>query len=234
MHTSPHAKPMSPTLVRRYLKPIIFAACLLPLLCLLWQAFGLAGTDLGANPIEKIQDTFGQWGLRMLVITLAITPLRDWFDAPWLVMLRRMLGLFAFTYVLLHFLTWLVLDQGFYWSGILADIAERPFITIGFAAFVLLVPLAVTSTNRMMRRLGKRWKTLHRLIYPIALLAVWHYYWQVKADVREPLIYFSIVMVLLGWRIWKARLRRVQRDTRATTPRRYEENAKGAELMRAD
>ena len=104
---------MSPTLVRRYLKPIIFAACLLPLLCLLWQAFGLAGTDLGANPIEKIQDTFGQWGLRMLVITLAITPLRDWFDAPWLVMLRRMLGLFAFTYVLLHFLTWLVLDQGF-------------------------------------------------------------------------------------------------------------------------
>jgi methionine sulfoxide reductase heme-binding subunit len=232
---------MRPPLVRRYLKPIVFAACLLPLLTVLWRAFGLAGTDLGANPIEEIQDTFGQWGLRMLVITLAIAPLRDWFDAAWLVMLRRMLGLFAFTYVLLHFLTWLVLDQGFYWSGILADIAERPFITIGFAALVLLVPLAVTSTNKMMRRLGKRWKTLHRLIYPISLLAVWHYYWQVKADVREPLIYLSIVMVLLGWRIWKSKSRSTSRVTtargaqqnaHATTPGRYEEyeTAKSAEL----
>jgi sulfoxide reductase heme-binding subunit YedZ len=108
----------------------------------------------------------------------------------------------------MHFLTWLILDQGLYWSGILEDIAKRPFITIGFAALLMLIPLAVTSTNRMMRRLGKRWKTLHRLVYVIALLGVWHYYWQVKADVTEPLIYLSIVLVLLGWRVWKVRPRR--------------------------
>lgn len=191
---------MSPTLVRRYIKPALFVACLMPLLSVAWRAFELGGTSLGANPVEKIQDTFGQWGLRLLVITLAITPLKDWFRASWLILLRRMLGLFAFAYVLLHFLTWLILDQGMYWSGILADIAKRPFITIGFAALLLLMPLAVTSTNAMMRRLGRRWKTLHRLIYPISLLAVWHYYWQVKADVREPLVYLAIVLLLLGWR----------------------------------
>lgn len=196
---------VKPSVVRRIIKPALFVACLLPLLAIAWRAFELGGTDLGANPVEKVQDTFGQWGLRLLVITLAITPLRDWFDAPWLVMLRRMLGLFAFTYVLLHFLTWLVLDQGLYWSGILEDIAKRPFITIGFAALSLLVPLAVTSTNKAMRRLGKRWKTLHRLTYPICLLAVWHYYWQVKADTREPLVYLTIVLVLLGWRVVKGR-----------------------------
>ena len=195
---------MKPTTVRRVIKPVLFIACLLPLTWLLARAFGFGGS-LGANPIEMIQDTLGQWGLRLLVITLAITPLRDWFNASWLISLRRMLGLFAFTYVLLHFLTWLVLDQGLYWSGVLADIAKRPFITLGFLAFVLLMPLAITSTNKMMRRLGKRWKTLHRLVYLIAILGVWHYYWQVKADVREPLIYAAIVAVLLGWRIWKSR-----------------------------
>ena len=136
---------------------------------------------------------------------LLLSPLRDWFNAPWLVQLRRMLGLYAFFYVLMHFLTWLILDQGLYWQGILADIAKRPFITIGFAALLMLIPLAVTSTNGMMRRLGKRWKKLHRLIYVIVLLGVWHYYWQVKADIREPLIYLSIALVLLGWRVWKVR-----------------------------
>jgi methionine sulfoxide reductase heme-binding subunit len=195
---------MKQTTVRRVVKPLLFVACLLPLMWLLARAFGFAGS-LGANPIEMIQDTLGQWGLRFLMITLAITPLRDWFNAPWLISLRRMLGLFAFTYVLLHFLTWLVLDQGLYWSGVLADIAKRPFITLGFLALLLLIPLAVTSTNQMMRKLGKRWKTLHRLIYLIAILGVWHYYWQVKADVREPLIYAAIVAVLLGWRAWKLR-----------------------------
>ena len=195
---------MKPTTVRRVIKPVLFIACLLPLTWLLARAFGFGGS-LGANPIEMIQDTLGQLGLRLLVIKLAITPLRDWFNASWLISLRRMLGLFAFTYVLLHFLTWLVLDQGLYWSGVLADIAKRPFITLGFLAFVLLMPLAITSTNKMMRRLGKRWKTLHRLVYLIAILGVWHYYWQVKADVREPLIYAAIVAVLLGWRIWKSR-----------------------------
>ena len=193
--------------VRRVMKPALFLLCLLPLASLVWRAFGIAGTDLGANPVEKIQDTLGQWGLRMLLITLAITPLRDWFSAAWLIQLRRMLGVYAFCYVLLHFLTWLILDQDLYWAGILPDIARRPFITIGFLALLLLIPLAVTSTNGMMRRLGRRWKTLHRLIYLIVLLGIWHYYWQVKADVREPLFCLAIALVLLGWRGWKVRRR---------------------------
>lgn len=192
-------------LIRRVIKPALFVVCALPLLSLIVAAFGIGGASLGANPVEKIQDTLGQWGLRFLVITLAVTPVKDWFNMPWLVQLRRMLGLYAFCYVLLHFLTWLILDQGLYWSGIVEDIGERPFITIGFTALLLLVPLAVTSTNKMMRRLGRRWKKLHRLIYLICLLAVWHYYWQVKSDTTEPLIYLAIVLVLLGWRAWKAR-----------------------------
>lgn len=191
-------------IVRRYIKPLVFLLCSLPLALIALNAFNVAGT-LGTNPVETIQDTFGQWGLRLLVITLAVTPLRVWLDAPWLALLRRMLGVFAFVYVLLHFLTWLILDQGLYWAGILPDIAERPFITIGFIAFLMLIPLAVTSTNSMMRRLGRRWKTLHKLIYFIVPLGVWHYYWQVKADIREPLIYAAIVAVLLGWRAWKSR-----------------------------
>ena len=204
----------SPLVIRRGIKPALFVACALPLLSLVWAAVEIGGTTLGTNPVERIQDTFGQWGLRFIVITLAVTPLRDWFGQPWLVQLRRMLGLYAFFYVLMHFLTWLLLDQGLYWPGILEDIAKRPFITIGFAALVMLVPLAVTSTNKMMRRLGKRWKKLHRLVYVIGLLAVWHYYWQVKADTTEPLIYLAIVLVLLGWRAWKMRpVPRVQRQT---------------------
>jgi sulfoxide reductase heme-binding subunit YedZ len=195
----------STLVIRRVIKPLLFVVCALPLLSLVLAAFGIGGMSLGANPVERIQDTFGQWGLRFLVITLAVTPIRDWFGQAWLVQLRRMLGLYAFFYVLMHFLTWLILDQGLYWSGILKDIGERPFITIGFTAFVLLIPLAVTSTNKMMRRLGKRWKSLHRLVYAICLLAVWHYYWQVKADTTEPLIYLAIVLVLLGWRAWKSR-----------------------------
>jgi len=198
----------STRVIRRYIKPAVFIVCALPLLSLVLATFNIGGASLGANPVEKIQDTFGQWGLRFLCITLAVTPLRDWLNMPWLVQLRRMLGLYAFFYVLMHFLTWLILDQGMFWPGILDDIGKRPFITIGFAALVLLVPLAVTSTNRMMRRLGKRWKSLHRLNYVICLLAVWHYYWQVKADTTEPLIYLAIVLVLLGWRAWKARPRR--------------------------
>ena len=195
----------STALIRRVIKPALFVVCALPLLSLVLAAFGIGGASLGANPVEKIQDTLGEWGLRFLCITLAVTPIRDWLNMPWLVQLRRMLGLYAFFYVLMHFLTWLILDQGLYWSGIVEDIGKRPFITIGFAALLMLVPLAVTSTNKMMRRLGKRWKSLHRLIYAICLLAVWHYYWQVKADTTEPLIYLAIVLVLLGWRAWKVR-----------------------------
>lgn len=205
----------STVVIRRFIKPALFLLCALPLLSLVVAAFGIGGASLGANPVEKIQDTFGQWGLRFLVITLAVTPVRDWFNLPWLVQLRRMLGLYAFFYVLMHFLTWLILDQGLYWSGILQDIGKRPFITIGFAALLCLVPLAVTSTNKMMRRLGKRWKSLHRLIYVICLLAVWHYYWQVKADIREPLVYLTIVLVLLAWRVRKAWPRRARASSSA-------------------
>jgi methionine sulfoxide reductase heme-binding subunit len=194
-------------IVRRYVKPALFIVCGLPFLRLVLGVFGVAGVDLGVNQVETIQDTLGQWGLRFLVITLAVTPLRDWFNAPVLIHLRRMLGLYAFFYVLMHFLTWLTLDQGLYWQGILEDIAKRPFITIGFLALLLLIPLAVTSTNSMMRRLGKRWKTLHRLVYAITLLGVWHYWWQVKADIREPLIYLTITAILLGWRAFRSQKR---------------------------
>ncbi|MET0657646.1 MAG: protein-methionine-sulfoxide reductase heme-binding subunit MsrQ, partial [Steroidobacteraceae bacterium] len=141
----------------------------------------------------------------LLLLTLAVTPLKDWTGQPSLIALRRMLGLFAFFYVLAHFLTWLVLDQGVDWAEILKDIAKRPFITFGFAALVLLIPLAVTSTRGMMRRLGRRWQQLHRAIYGIAILGVWHYWWQVKADYREPLIYASLIAALLGWRLYKVR-----------------------------
>ncbi len=196
----------SPKVVSRVFKPIVFILCLLPLGLLAARAFEIGGT-LGANPVEKILHSLGLWGLRFLVITLAITPARQLFKANWLIQLRRMLGLFAFFYVLLHFLTWLILDQSFYWPGILVDIGKRPYITIGFIAFLLLIPLAATSTHAMMRRLGRRWQKLHRLVYLIALLGVWHFYWLVKKDIREPLTYLAIVLPLLGWRVWKARQR---------------------------
>jgi sulfoxide reductase heme-binding subunit YedZ len=197
----------STAIVNRVFKPILFLLCLVPIGLLAARAFGIGGESLGANPIEEVLHTLGLWALRFLMLTLAITPLRDLIGKPWPLMLRRMLGLFAFFYVLLHFLVWLIIDQELYWSGILTDIAKRPFITLGFAAFVMLIPLAITSTNGMMRRLGKRWKTLHRLIYVCAILGVWHFYWLVKADVREPLLYAGILAVLLGWRIWKWRKR---------------------------
>src|SRR5688500_19023232 len=129
----------SNVVVRRVIKPALFILCLLPLASLVWRAFEIGGSDLGANPVEKIQDTLGIWALRLLIVTLAITPLRDWFNAPWLISLRRMLGVYAFVYVLLHFLNWLILDQGMYWAGIGDDIARRPFITIGFLALLLLI-----------------------------------------------------------------------------------------------
>lgn len=191
--------------VRLYIKPPLFLLCLLPAAGVVAGAFG--ALDLGANPIEAIQDTLGIWGLRLLVLTLAITPLKDWTGQTSLIALRRMLGLFAFFYVLAHFLTWLILDQGVYWDGILKDIAKRPFITIGFAALLLLIPLAATSTRGMMRRLGRRWQRLHRAIYVIAVLGVWHFWWQVKADFREPLLYAVLVTALLGWRVYAARRR---------------------------
>ena len=193
-------------------KPLLFIACLLPLADLLRRAFGIAGGSLGANPVEALLHGLGLWALRFLVITLAVTPLKEIAGKPWPLAFRRMLGLFAFFYVVLHFLTWLIIDQEMYWSGILTDIGKRPFITIGFAAFLMLIPMAITSTNGMIRRLGaRRWRNLHRMIYVIALFGVWHFYWLVKSDVREPLMYLGFTIVLLGWRVWKARVTAVKR-----------------------
>jgi sulfoxide reductase heme-binding subunit YedZ len=195
--------------VRRYIKPVVFVLSALPFIWLTLRAFQIVGPDLGANPVEEVQDTLGIWGLRFLVLTIAITPLKDWTAQTSLIALRRMIGLFGFFYVLMHFLCWSILDQGLYWSGIVEDVIRRPFITIGFLALLLLIPLAATSTRAAMRKLGRRWQQLHRLVYPIVILGIWHFWWQVKADFREPLIYAAIAAVLLGWRIWKARRKRV-------------------------
>lgn len=183
-------------------KPLVFVLCLVPFLIL---AYGTAIGDLGANPLERVTDVTGEWGLRFLLFSLAVTPLRQLTGMTQLLRFRRMLGLFAFFYVSLHFLTWLGLDQQFSWNNIVADIAKRPYVTVGFLAWLLLVPLAVTSTKGMMRRLGRRWKSLHKLIYLIAPLGVLHYVWLVKADVLEPAIYGGILAVLLAIRLRRQR-----------------------------
>jgi sulfoxide reductase heme-binding subunit YedZ len=185
----------------RVLKVMVFLLCLLPVGKLGLEIFGVAGWSLGANPIEELIHRLGKWGLNFLLITLAVTPLRKWTGLNWLLRFRRMLGLFAFFYVLLHFLTYAGLDQRFDIQVIVEDIVERPYITIGVSALLLLLPLAVTSTNGMMRRLGRRWQKLHRLVYVIAGLGVWHFYWQVKKDILEPSIYIFILAVLLGYRL---------------------------------
>jgi sulfoxide reductase heme-binding subunit YedZ len=185
----------------RVLKVMVFLLCLLPVGKLGLEIFGVAGWSLGANPIEELIHRLGKWGLNFLLITLAVTPLRKWTGLNWLLRFRRMLGLFAFFYVLLHFLTYAGLDQRFDIQVIVEDIVERPYITIGASALLLLLPLAVTSTNGMMRRLGRRWQKLHRLVYVIAGLGVWHFYWQVKKDILEPSIYIFILAVLLGYRL---------------------------------
>jgi sulfoxide reductase heme-binding subunit YedZ len=196
-----------------WIKAALFAACVVPLARLAWLA---AHRGLGANPIEYVTHSTGWWTLSFLLLTLSITPLRRIADAPWLLRLRRMLGLFAFFYACLHFTTYIWLDQFFDLGGIVKDVAKRPFITIGFAAFVLLLPLAATSTNAMVRRLGgRRWQNLHRLVYLIAILGVIHFWWLVKKDVTEPLWFAALLAALLGWRLVHAwRQRRA-----ASTPR---------------
>ena len=188
------------TQIRRVWKPLVFFACLLPFGLVVGDAFNITG-GLGANPVEEILDRFGNWALRFVMLTLAVTPLRRLSGWNWLTRFRRMLGLFTFFYALLHFLTWLILDQGLLLSAIVEDIAKRPFITIGFAALLLLIALAVTSTSGMRRRLGRRWQTLHNSVYAIAILGVWHYWWQVRDDFTEPLVYAVILSVLLGLRL---------------------------------
>ncbi|MCW5574397.1 MAG: sulfoxide reductase heme-binding subunit YedZ [Steroidobacteraceae bacterium] len=213
------------TVTQRYRwlwKPLVFVAALTPALLMLAGAFGIAGRRLGADPVEALLLTCGKTALNLLCLTLTVTPLSKLARLPQLLRLRRMLGLFAFFYVLLHFTVYLVLDRGLDGAMIVADVAKRPYITLGFVALLLLLPLAATSTQRMMRRLGRRWQSLHRLVYPIAILAVWHYYWQVKRDVTEPLIYAGIVALLLGWRLWHRRRRTPVTSTygSATVPER--------------
>jgi sulfoxide reductase heme-binding subunit YedZ len=174
------------------------AVFLLALVPLAW----LATHRLGPNPIETITHTTGDWTLRFLVLTLAVTPLRKLLGLPELIRYRRMLGLFAFFYGTLHFMTYLWLDKFFDAAEIIKDVGKRPFIAAGFTGFVLLIPLALTSTAASIRRLGgQRWRRLHRLVYVSALAGVAHYYWLVKSDIRGPLVYFALIAALLLWRI---------------------------------
>jgi methionine sulfoxide reductase heme-binding subunit len=189
--------------VRKFLagkgaKVFVFLLACVPLLAIIWRGFH---NDLTANPVEFLQHKTGDWTLRFLIFTLCVTPFRKILNLPELIRFRRMLGLFAFFYASLHFLTYLGPDQSFNFAGMLKDVVKRPFITVGFAAFVLLIPLAITSTAAWVRRLGgKRWQALHRSIYLCAILGVIHYYWLVKSDVREPLFYGFLVGILLLWR----------------------------------
>jgi sulfoxide reductase heme-binding subunit YedZ len=180
----------------------VFLLSLLPLAFLSLQAFEVVNFNLGANPIEELLHQLGRWGLKFLLLTLAITPIRRWTGWNWLIRFRRMLGLFAFFYILLHFTVYAVLDQGLEIEIIIEDVIERPYITLGMFGLLMLIPLALTSTKGMMRRLGKRWQKLHRLVYLIGIAGVWHFYWQVKLDTMDASIYALILMLLLGTRIY--------------------------------
>lgn len=180
------------------LKPLLFFAALTPAL---WLAAAALTDSLGANPVEAITRTLGDWAIRFLLLTLAVTPLRRLTGWHWVLGYRRMLGLYSFFYASLHLLSYIVLDQFFYWPEIWADIIKRPYITVGMFSFLLLIPLAVTSTGGWMRRLGKNWKRLHRLVYLIAISGVVHYFILVKADTSDPLFYAAILLLLLAMRL---------------------------------
>jgi sulfoxide reductase heme-binding subunit YedZ len=201
------------------LKVLLFIACLGPLVWVVIRALGVGGLSLGANPVEELLNTFGKSGLNLLMLTLCVTPIRRSTGLNRLVVFRRMLGLYSFFYIALHFLTYALLDLGLAWSTLLVDIAERPYITVGFTALVLMVPLAITSTNGFQRRLGRKWVKLHRLVYVIAILGVVHYWWQVKIDIGDPLLYAILLAALLGARLahWRSIQRRRERSVDAKT-----------------
>ena len=194
--------------IRFVWKPLVFLACLAPFALVVTDLYEITGT-LGANPVEEMLDRFGNWSIRFLLIALAVTPLRKLTGRNWLTRFRRMLGLFAFFYVLLHFLVWLMLDRGLYFSPVsevlpfvVEDIVERTFITVGFVALVILTLMAITSTNGMRRRLGRAWQKLHYGAYVAGVLGVWHYWWQVKKGPDDAIYYAIILAVLLGLRLY--------------------------------
>lgn len=184
--------------LNKLLKPVVFISCLLPLAAAI---FAVAQNRLGANPIESLLHITGEWGLRFLLITLCVTPLQFIFKWGWIAKLRRMLGLFAFFYAVMHMLVWLVLDQGLDWATIIKEIVEKKYITVGMIALLGLLPLALTSNRLAIRKLGKKWKPLHKLVYPLTLLVIVHFLWQVKAkDIAEPALYLGVLLILLSWR----------------------------------
>ncbi len=201
--------------IRFIWKPIVSLCCLSPVLLVVGDAFGITG-HLSANPVEDILDRFGNWALRFIMLTLTITPLRRISGWNWLSRFRRLVGLFAFFYALMHFLTWLVLDRELRLNDAVEDIIDRPFITLGLTAVILLSALAMTSFTIIRRRMGRTWQSLHNGIYAAAILGTWHYWWQVKKDITEPLIYAAIVSVLLGIRLFyrRKRLNRHRPDSR--------------------
>jgi methionine sulfoxide reductase heme-binding subunit len=197
--------------IRWALKPLVFLACLIPALRLgvgalnAVEVWNIGGISLGADPVKVMLHTCGRWTLNFLMITLCMTPLRDLTHSVFWLRFRRMFGLFALFYVLLHFSVYLLLDQSGKVGALWQDIVKRPYITIGMLGMLLLIPLGLTSTASAQRRLGRRWTRLHRLIYLIAILGVWHFWWQVKKDIREPLLYACGLAILLGYRLWKHR-----------------------------
>ena len=190
---------MFATISVRHVKPVLFVICLIPLVLYTYWFFS---GELGANPIEAITRRMGDWALRLLLITLAISPIIRFTGWNSLVKFRRMLGLFVFFYACVHLSLYITLDKFFDFAEIFDDVIKRPFITAGFSAFILLIPLAVTSSNKMIERLQYRWIQLHRLIYIIGIIAVLHFWWMVKIDTREPAIYAVILVALLGFRIF--------------------------------
>jgi methionine sulfoxide reductase heme-binding subunit len=189
-------------------KVAVWAACLAPFGLLVLRAFEFNGMSLGADPVQEVLTVCGKTALNLLLLTLCITPIRRSTGIARLISFRRLLGLFAFFYVVMHFATYAALDLGFAWDHVLEDIAKRPYITVGFTALLLLIPLAATSTHRIQRALGRKWVKLHRLIYVIAVLGVIHFWWQVKRDISEPLLYAFLLAVLLGVRVHHAWMQR--------------------------
>jgi len=201
-------------------KAFVHALALVPAVWIGWKIreVALTGNGLGADPVQAIEHFLGLWALRFLMIALAITPLRQLTGQSVLVRFRRMLGLYAFFYACLHFSAFLVLDLRGYWTTIFEEIVKRPYITVGFAAWLLLVPLAITSTKGWIKRLGRNWARLHKLVYAVGVLAVLHFWWLVKSDIREPALYAGILAVLLGWRLWKALATRRRNAALAVSP----------------